>query len=62
MLALLPPPLRIVHETSGLLFVDKPPGIAFHAASELGDPGVLTILRAQRDECNFEGDDWMMIA
>ena len=50
MLALLPPPLRIVHETSGLLFVDKPPGIAFHAASALGDPGVLTILRAQRDE------------
>ena len=38
--------LTIVHETKGLLFVDKPPGLSFHASGALGDPGILPLLRA----------------
>ena len=42
-------PLSIVHQTSGLLFIDKPPGLSFHASAE-GDPGVLPLLREQIDD------------
>ena len=41
--------LPIVHETSGLLFINKPPGLSFHASVELGDPGVMPLLRAARE-------------
>ena len=41
--------LPVVHETSGLLFLHKPPGLSFHASAELGDPGILPLLRAERD-------------
>lgn len=37
--------LTIVHETKGLLFIDKPPGLSFHASGALGDPGILPLLR-----------------
>ena len=43
------PLIPIVHQTSGLLFIDKPPGLAFHA-SPSGDPGVLPLLRQQIDD------------
>lgn len=49
MLASLPwhgPPPRLVHETKGLLFVDKPAGLSFHASEEFGDPGIFPLLRA----------------
>ena len=36
---------RVVHETKGLLFVDKPAGLSFHASAELNDPGIMPILR-----------------
>ena len=38
----------VVHETRGLLFLDKPPGLSFHASSMQDDPGVLPLLRAMR--------------
>jgi tRNA pseudouridine32 synthase/23S rRNA pseudouridine746 synthase len=41
-------PLTVVHETSGLLFVNKAPGLAFHARAEHDDPGLLTLLRELR--------------
>ena len=37
--------LPVVHETSGLLFVDKPAGLAFHRSVDQGDEGVLPLLR-----------------
>jgi tRNA pseudouridine32 synthase/23S rRNA pseudouridine746 synthase len=42
------PALPIVHETPGLLFVDKPPGLSFHRAASTDDPGVLPLLRAMQ--------------
>ena len=39
------PQPRLVHETSGLLFVDKPAGLSFHASAESNDPGIMPILR-----------------
>ena len=44
----------IIHETSGLLFIDKPPGVSFHASSEHGDPGLLTLLRGAREVTHTE--------
>ena len=48
--------LSIVHHTSGLLFVDKPPGFGFHHEEE-GSPGVLPMLRdmQRRGELEFSG-------
>lgn len=39
-------PLTVVHETSGLLFVNKPAGLGFHADAAQNDPGVLPLLRS----------------
>ncbi len=39
--------LPIVHETSGVLFVSKPPGLSFHRRCD-ADPGVLPVLRAMQ--------------
>ena len=54
--------LPIVHETSGVLFVHKPPGLSFHAGpglSGLGgedvpDVGVMTLLRAMQSSGEIE--------
>ena len=41
------PQLRVVAETSGVLFVDKPPGLGFH--TEADALGVLPLLRAMQE-------------
>ena len=45
---------RIIHETSGLLFIDKPPGLSFHRSEEEDDPGLLPILRAMQAAGDIE--------
>ena len=41
------PQLRVVAETRGVLFVDKPPGLGFH--TEAHALGVLPLLRAMQE-------------
>jgi len=38
---------RVVHETRGLLFVDKPQGLSFHSEPD-GPPGLLPLLRSMQ--------------
>lgn len=42
------PPLRVVRQTEAVLVVHKPPGLPFHAAGGIGQPGVLGELRAMQ--------------
>ncbi|KAL1523400.1 hypothetical protein AB1Y20_018342 [Prymnesium parvum] len=44
-------PLRVVHETSGLLFLYKPPGLAFHSSPS--SPGLLASVRAMQSSGGF---------
>ena len=46
MLALAP---LVVHETSGCLFVNKPPGLGFHRDEAQGDEGLLPLLRKMQE-------------
>ena len=49
--------LPIVHETPGLLFVNKPPNMGFHASATTFDAGVLPLLRTMQREgaLSYEG-------
>jgi tRNA pseudouridine32 synthase/23S rRNA pseudouridine746 synthase len=46
---------QLVHESKGLLFVSKPPGLSFHSEGE--EPGVLPLLRSMQatGEIDFGG-------
>ena len=51
--------LTLVHETSGVLFIHKPPGLGFHAGPPIcegGEPdvGVMTLLRAMQGSGELE--------
>ena len=48
-----PPLLSVVHETSGVLFLEKAPGVSFHAnpadEDNEAEPGVMQILRGMQE-------------
>eukprot|EP00966_Prymnesium_polylepis_P306523 7083105-Prymnesium_polylepis.1 len=49
------PVLPVVHETSGLLFVHKPPGLSFHADVDR-ESGVMKVLRDMQHRGELEHD------
>lgn len=54
----MPPLISVVHETTGVLFLEKSPGVSFHAdqTDEHGDaePGVMQILREMQGRGQLE--------
>ena len=50
-----------VMETKGLLIVDKPPGLSFHADDTLDDPGVLPLMRTLQLSGGLEHTGRLMI-
>ena len=54
------PSLRLVHETKGLLFIDKPAGLSFHAEGAgqggIQAPGVMQLLRAMQADGELAHD------
>mmetsp|Transcript_9534 Transcript_9534/g.24751 ORF Transcript_9534/g.24751 Transcript_9534/m.24751 type:complete len:219 (-) Transcript_9534:563-1219(-) len=55
-LAVCPTP-KLLLETKGLLFFDKPAGLSFHANEDEGDPGLMPLLRSMqsRGDLDFGG-------
>ena len=47
----------VVHSTSGLLFIDKPPGVSFHSSVAQGDVGLMHLLRKMCVDGFIDHDD-----